>query len=222
MVGCRKEGSLLATRGWLTQLPQCARKPWWWNWREPSWQSGRFSSAKRDILLMHSIGLDEDSQWSMCHLGAKNYSSWPLETRRFEAICHLGNPQKSNVRAQLWRKKKKREHGARTQTQIFSTNAQRHTCTYAPTYTRPLPLLQLYNLNARDSLTKTSWAASVIGVYLCMTRNSFIYSHGELVTCVIHTWNKELSILVGLESHKLQQYSWPTRLDWTCHHRNLI
>lgn len=66
-------------------------------------------------------------------------------------------------------------------------------CPHRYTHTRPFPLLQLHNLNARDSLTKTSWAACVIAVYLCMRRNSFIYSHGELMTCVIHTWNKELS-----------------------------
>lgn len=71
------------------------------------------------------------------------------------------------------------------------------------THTRPFPLPQLYNLNARDSLTKTSWAACVIAVYLGMRRNSFSYSHGELVTCVIHTWNKELCILVGQKSHTI-------------------
>lgn len=60
----------------------------------------------------------------------------------------------------------------------YSTRIHTHT------HTCPFPLLQLYNLNARDSLTKTSWAHLVIAVYSGMLRNSFIHYHVELMACV--------------------------------------
>lgn len=58
------------------------------------------------------------------------------------------------------------------------------------THTCPLPLLQLYNLNATDSLAKTSRANHVIAVYFSMQRNSFIHYHVKLMASVSVEMNR--------------------------------
>ena len=55
-------------------------------------------------------------------------------------------------------------------------------------HTCPLPFPQLCNLNATDSLTKTSWADLVIAVY--MMGNSFIQRHVERTTWVSKEMNQ--------------------------------
>lgn len=86
----------------------------------------------------------------------------------FEAICHLHNPQKSKVRMQLWIKG--------TELAPPHTHTHAHACTQCKhTYTCPFPLPQLHNLNARDSLTKTSRVHPVIAVYFSMQGNSSVH-----------------------------------------------
>lgn len=70
------------------------------------------------------------------------------------------------------------------QLRLFPYTHIQHKYAHTHTHTCPFPLLQLYNLNATDSLAKTSRAHLVIAVYFGMQRNSVIHDHVKLMASV--------------------------------------